>query len=116
PRDAKKLMIAGGVTAALGLGLLGLMVAGLVRGQRTQTAGAALVTEMPTLMPEDPQLRDLERQGRGSNAMAILGGVFGSLALGAGVALLVVGSRAKRAPQADAQQVAVWPVVSPLGG
>lgn len=116
PRDAKKLMIAGGVTTALGLGLLGLMVAGLVRGQRTQAAGAALVTEMPTLMPEDPQLRDLERQGRGSNAMAILGGVFGSLALGAGVALLVVGSRARRAPQADTQQVAVWPVVSPLGG
>src|SRR5690606_32709867 len=106
-----------GITTALGLGLLGVMVAGLVRGRQTRSEGAALVTAMPTLTPEDPQLRDLERQGRGSNAMAIAGGVFGSLAFGAGVALLVVGSRAKkRASQPDAQQLAVWPLASPVGG
>lgn len=112
--DPDKLLIAGGVTAGLGVALLGLMVGGMVRGQRTEASGAALVEAMPTLAPDDPQLRELERRGRGDNAMAIVGGVFGSLALGAGVALLVVGLRAKRA-SGPAPAVAVWPVASPAG-
>jgi len=114
----KKLLIAGGVTAGVGLALLGLMVGGMVRGQRTEADGVALVQEMPTLAPDDPQLAALERRGRGDNAMAIVGGVFGSLALGAGVALLVVGVRAHKAGRSSAPEpaVAVWPVASPAGG
>ncbi|HEY8379648.1 MAG TPA: hypothetical protein VIK91_24315 [Nannocystis sp.] len=116
PRNPKALVIAGSVTTVVGLGLLGLMAAGLVRGERAEQDGAALVKEMPLLMPEDPQLAAIERRGRGGNAMAILGGVFGSLALGAGVALLVVGKRAKARGAGSEAAVAVWPVASPLGG
>lgn len=120
PRDPNKLLIAGGVTAGVGLALVGLMVGGMVRGQRTEADGAALVQAMPGLMPDDPQLAELERRGRGDNAMAVVGGVFGSLALGAGIALLVVGVRARQAsgrptgPEPAA--VAVWPLASPSGG
>lgn len=118
PRKPKALLIAGGITTVVGLGLFGLMAAGMVRGQRAEQDGADLVKEQPLLIPEDPELAAIERRGRGSNAMAILGGVFGSLALGAGVALLVVGGRAKaRARRAGSEPaVAVWPVASPLGG
>lgn len=108
--NPKVLMIAGGVSAGVGLALLGLMAGGLVRGQRAEADGEALVQAMPLLMPDDPQLRELERKGRSGNAMAIAGGVLGSLALGAGVALLVIGGRAKKQQR---QNVAVWPVLSP---
>lgn len=108
--DPKKLLIAGGVSAGAGLALLGLMVGGMVRGQRAEADGEALVKGMPLLMSDDPALRDLERRGRSGNAMAIVGGVLGSLALGAGVALLVIGGRAGKQKQ---QAVAVWPVLSP---
>lgn len=108
-RDPKKLLIAGGVSAGAGLLLLGLMVGGMVRGDRAEADGEALVEEMPLLMSGDPQFDDIERRGRSGNAMAIVGGVLGSLALGAGVALLVVGARASK----QRRDVAVWPVLSP---
>lgn len=115
----KKLLIAGGVTTGVGVALLGLMIGGLVRGQRTEDEAAALVQAMPELAADDPRFAAFDRRGRGDNAMAIVGGVFGSLALGAGVALLVVGVRAHKAagrPSAPEPTVAVWPVASPAGG
>jgi hypothetical protein len=115
----KKLLIAGGVTTGVGVALLGLMIGGLVRGQRTEDEAAALVQAMPELAADDPRFAAFDRRGRGDNAMAIVGGVFGSLALGAGVALLVVGVRAHKAagrPSAPEPAVAVWPVASPAGG
>lgn len=111
PANAKALMIAGGATGGFGLVMLGLMVGGLVRGKNARADGEALVDKMPTLMPEDPTLQEIGRRGHSGNAMAIAGGVLGSLALGAGIALLVVGARAKPSPQ-----VAVFPVMTPRSG
>ncbi|WAS92966.1 hypothetical protein [Nannocystis punicea] len=119
-RAPNKLLIAGGVTAGVGLALVGLMIGGMVRGQRTEADGVALVQAMPELPTDDRQLAELERRGRGDNAMAVVGGVFGSLALGAGIALLVVGVRAKqasgRSSAPEPAAVAVWPLASPTGG
>lgn len=111
PANAKTLMIAGGATGGFGLVMLGLMIGGMVRGNNAEADGAALVEKTPTLMPDDPALQEIDRRGRSGNAMAIAGGVLGSLALGVGVALLVVGARAK-----PSKQVAVFPVVTPHSG
>lgn len=109
PASSKKLLIAGGATGGFGLVMLGLMVGGLVRGNRAEADGKALVEAMPTLMEDDPALASIDRRGRSGNAMAIAGGVLGSLALGAGVALLVLGARAGK----QGGPVAVVPVLSP---
>lgn len=108
PANSKALLIAGGAVGGFGLVMLGLMVGGMVRGNRAEASGKALVGSMPTLIPEDPSLQEIDRRGRSGNAMAIAGGVLGSLALGAGVALLVLGARKK-----PSKQVAAWPVMSP---
>lgn len=110
PTSGKPLVIAGGVTAGVGVVMLGVMVGGLVRGQRAESGGAELVLANPMLAPEDPQLQAFDRRGRSGNAMAIAGGVVGSLALAAGIALLVVGTRSGRTAP-----VAVVPLLTPQG-
>lgn len=111
PVNSKALVIAGAATGGFGLVMLGLMVGGMVRGNKAEAAGRDLVESMPTLMPEDPALEEIGRRGRSGNQMAIAGGVLGTLALGVGVALLVVGARKK-----PSKQVAVWPVMAPRSG
>lgn len=110
PTSGKPLLIAGGVTAGVGVVMLGVMVGGLARGQRAESGGAELVLANPMLAPDDPQLQAFDRRGRSGNAMAIAGGVIGSLALAAGIALLVVGARSGRTAP-----VAVVPLLTPQG-
>ena len=86
-------MIAGGVTTGVGVIFVGLMASGLVRGKRAEQDGDALVTMSPTLPKDDPLLQAIDRRGRGGNHLAIAGGVLGAAALGAGIALLVLGVR-----------------------
>ncbi len=107
----KPLVITGGVLTAVGLGMVGLMAAGLVRGKRAEERGDALVAASPTLPKEDPELQQIDRDGKTGNRMAIAGGVVGALALGTGVALLVVGLRGGRT--APASRVAVAPTMAP---
>lgn len=104
----KPLVIAGGVLTGVGLAMVGLMAGGLVRGKRAEADGEALVAEKPTLPAEDPTLQEIDHRGKGGNRMAIAGGVLAGLALGTGVALLVVGLRGGRA-----KKVAVAPTMSP---
>jgi len=89
----KPFVIAGAATAGVGVIFVGLMVRGLVRGKRAEKDGEALVAMSPTLAEEDPLLQEIDRRGRGGNRLAIAGGVIGSAALGAGIALLVLGLR-----------------------
>lgn len=106
---AKPLLIAGGATLGVGLIMFGVMAGGIVRGRKAEADGEALVLANPALDPADPELAAIDRRGHSGNAMAIAGGVIGSLALAAGVALLVVGARsAKRRTE-----VAAWPVLAP---
>lgn len=89
----KPLVIAGAVTTGVGVIFVGLMASGLVRGKRAEEDGDALVTMSPTLPEDDPLLQAIDRRGRGANHLAIAGGVLGAAALGAGIALLVLGAR-----------------------
>jgi hypothetical protein len=104
----KPLVIAGGVLTGVGLAMVGLMAGGLVRGKRAEADGDALVDAMPTTPEEDPELQAIDDRGRSGNRMAIAGGVIGALALGTGIALLVVGLRG-----GPTRKVAVAPSVAP---
>jgi len=89
----KPMVIAGAVTTGVGMIFVGLLASGLVRGKRAEQDGAALVAMSPTLPEEDPRLQAIDRRGKSGNRLAIAGGVIGTAALGAGIALLVVGLR-----------------------
>ena len=89
----KPFVIAGAATAGVGMIFVGLMASGLVRGKRAEQDGDALVAMSPTLPEEDPLLQAIDRRGKGANRLAIAGGVIGTAALGAGIALLVIGLR-----------------------
>jgi len=104
----KPLVIAGGVLTGFGLVMVGLMAGGMVRGKRAEADGDALVAAMPTLPAEAKELQDIASDGRTGNRMAIAGGVLAGLALGTGVALLVVGLKGGRT-----NKVAVAPTLSP---
>ncbi|MBA3548912.1 MAG: hypothetical protein H0T76_20715 [Nannocystis sp.] len=95
PRRAihKPFVIAGAVTTGVGMIFVGLLASGLVRGKRAEEDGDALVAKSPTLPEEDPVLKAIDRRGKSANHLAIAGGVIGTAALGAGIALLVIGLR-----------------------
>lgn len=104
----KPFVIAGGVTTGVGLILLGVMAGGLVRGKRAEADGDALVSMHPTEPADSDALQEIDHDGKVGNRMAIAGGVLGTLALGTGVALLVIGLRG-----GPARRVAVSPTMSP---
>jgi len=106
----KPLVITGAVLSGFGLIMVGLMAGGLVRGKRAEAEGEALVTQSPTIPADDADLLDIDHRGKVGNRMAIAGGVLGTLALGTGIALLVVGLRGRPS------KVAVAPAMSPRGG
>lgn len=108
PRRAihKPFVIAGAVTTGVGMIFVGLMASGLVRGKRAEQDGAALVAISPTLPEDDPRLQAIDRRGKSGNRLAIAGGVIGTAALGAGIALLVVGLRG-----GPGSRVALSPIV-----
>lgn len=108
PEPNKPLVIAGAVTASVGLAMFGLMAGGLVRGNRADADGNALVDMNPIRDERDPDLEEIDRRGRSGNAMAIAGGVLGAVCLGTGVTLLVLGLRGK--PNA---RVAASPYATP---
>lgn len=108
------LLIAGGVTAGVGLIFTGLMIGGLARGGRAEAEGASLVREDSTLASDDPLLQEIDRRGRSGNAMAIAGAVIGTLALGAGATLLALGIVGKQR-QKQQRQVAAGPLYVPRG-
>jgi hypothetical protein len=112
PRRAidRPLVIAGGVLAGVGVIMVGVMAGGLVRGKRAEADGDALVDANPTLPRDDPALQEIDQRGKVGNRMAIAGGVLGAVALGTGVALLVLGLRGRPS------RVAAAPYLGPRAG
>ena len=112
PRKINKpLVIAGGAVTGFGLIMIGLMAGGLVRGNRADADGNALVTANPTRPSDDPELLEIDKRGKVGNRMAIAGGVLATLAVGTGVALLVIGLRGR-----SSSRVAVTPTMNLRGG
>ncbi|HEY0135331.1 MAG TPA: hypothetical protein VGB85_14705, partial [Nannocystis sp.] len=106
----KPLVITGAALTGFGLIMVGLMAGGLVRGNRADAEGEALVDASPTTPRDDEDLLAIDHRGKVGNRMAIAGGVLGALALGSGVALLVLGLRGRPS------RVAVAPAMGPRGG
>ena len=100
-RRARTLMIAGGVTTGVGGLFLGLMAGGLVIGRGAERDGESwtqkAIDDGAPLSEDDPALQSLVRRGRTGNQLAIAGGVVATVFVAAGVAMLVLGLRARKA-------------------
>lgn len=99
-RRARTLVIAGSVTTGVGGLLLGVMAGGLVIGRKAEDDGDALTLQAlaagTPLSKDDPALQDLVRRGQTGNRLAIAGGVIATVAVAAGVTMLVLGLRARK--------------------
>ena len=108
-RRWRRLTVAGGVTAGVGVGLLGVMSYGLVRGRQVDAEGQREVAE-----GGDPgRLAELLQEGTRANHLAIATGVVGGVLAAAGIVLVsrgVVGERRARS------ELVLAPVWSPGGG
>ncbi len=93
-KQSKTFLIAGGATAGVGLIFYGLMFGGLAMGRKAERDGEALVQMgIDTgvyISKYDPRIEEIQDRGRAGNSLAIAGGVIGTLATGAGVALIVL--------------------------
>ncbi|MBA3547200.1 MAG: hypothetical protein H0T76_12000 [Nannocystis sp.] len=99
-RRARTLVIAGGVTTGLGGVFLGVMAGGLAIGQKAEHDGStrtstALAGGAP-LSEDDPELQSIVRRGKTGNQLAIAGGIIATIAVAAGVTMLVLGLRARK--------------------
>jgi hypothetical protein len=99
-RRARTLVIAGSVTTGLGGLMLGVLTGGLVIGRKAEQDGDALTLQAlaagAPLSQDDPELQALVRRGRTGNQLAIAGGVIATVALAAGVTVLVLGLRQRK--------------------
>ena len=99
-RRARTLVIAGSVTTGLGGLMLGVLTGGLVIGRKAEQDGDALTLQAlaagAPLSQDDPELQALVRRGRTGNQLAIAGGVIATVALAAGVTMLVLGLRKRK--------------------
>lgn len=92
PRPWKGLTAGGGVLLGLGLGAIGLAVAGAARGRSLEASFDDPINQCALAQPQG-RCADLYRDGQRSNTMAIAGAVLAPLLLGGGAALLVLGLR-----------------------
>jgi hypothetical protein len=85
------------------------MAGGLAIGRKAEQDGEdltlkALANNAP-LSEDDPGLQSLLRRGHTGNALAIAGGVIATVAVAAGVTMLVLGLRARKGRPARAALV-----------
>jgi hypothetical protein len=102
-RRARTLVIAGSVTTGVGGVMLGVMAGGLVLGRNAEQDGQSLTQQAlaagAPLSEDDPVLQSLLRRGQTGNRLAIAGGVIATIAVAAGVTMLVLGLRARKNPR-----------------
>jgi len=108
-RRGRNLVIAGSVTTGVGGLFLGVMAGGLVIGRGAERDGEswtvqALADGQP-FSEDDPALQSLVRRGTIGNNLAIAGGVIATVAVAAGVTMIVLGLRAKKGRPARAALV-----------
>ncbi|HFE46467.1 MAG TPA: hypothetical protein ENJ18_13395 [Nannocystis exedens] len=97
PRQRVRLRdpLVGSGVALIGTGtlLLGAAAAGLALGAETELEGKWLLMSRPDLPSNAPEIKKLNAIGKQANLLAIVGGVTGSVALGTGIALYLLGKR-----------------------
>ena len=120
-KQSRTLLIAGGATAGVGLIFYGLMIGGMAMGRGAERDGEDLIqmgidTGM-YVSKYDPELEAIVQRGRTGNSLAIAGGVIGTLATGAGVALIVLAFKRpdswRKADVARRDGGAVAPLIAP---
>ncbi len=123
-KRSKTYLIAGGATAGVGLIFYALMFGGMAMGRKAERDGEALVqmgidTGM-YVSKYDPGIVAIQDRGRAGNSLAIAGGVIGTLATGAGVALIVLAFKrpgsSRKSDVARRGAPLVTPRVTPRGG
>lgn len=108
-RRARTLVIAGSVTTGVGAAMLGVMAGGLAIGRNAEQDGESLTLQAlasgAPLSEDDPALQALISRGHTGNQLAIAGGVIATVAVAAGVTMLVLGLRARKGRPARAALV-----------
>jgi hypothetical protein len=122
------LIVGGSVTAALGLGALGVLIAGAVGapkaehdyevaqadaldicGSYPQTCPGNTAEEMTQLDKLQGDLDDADKRGRVANALTITGAVLAPVLLGAGAAMLAIGIKRNREAKSARGSVSAAP-------
>lgn len=89
------LKVAGITTLGVAGALFVMMFAGLGVGQAAESAGRDLRRDEPTRDIDALLYADFYRRGQAGNTVAIVGGVLGALAAGAGATMLSLGARSR---------------------
>lgn len=126
------LIVGGAVTAALGFGAVGVLIAGAVGAPRAeedyevaQSGGLGLCGTFPDTKCADldatqgdqydeykSDLEDADQRGKVANALTITGAILTPVLLGAGAAMLAIGIKRNRASRVAAQ-ASLAPAMSP---
>jgi len=114
PRQRVRLRdpLVGSGVALIGTGtlLLGAAAAGLALGAETELEGKWLLMSRPDLPSNAPEIENLNAIGKQANLLAIVGGVTGSVALGTGIALYLLG---KRRQARSTPKLSLIPAIAP---
>lgn len=124
------LIVGGSITAALGFGALGMLIAGAVGAPRAETDYELAQAEATMLCPSFPNtcsgisaqdqaridtlqndLDDADRRGKTANALTIAGAVLTPVLLGAGAAMLAIGIKRNRASHNSRSPVSLSPAL-----
>ena len=122
------LIVGGAITAALGFGALGLLIAGAVNAPRAeedfeiaQSAAIAICSSFPDPCTDNTEAQqntvdglardrdDADKRGRVANALTITGAVLTPVLIGAGAAMLAIGIKRNRRSQSARASLRVSP-------
>jgi len=125
------LIVGGAIAGALGVGAVGLLVAGAVSAPRAEQDFELAQNEAVSICPSYPtpcsnlsadeqamldaaqiDLDDADKRGRTANALTITGAVLTPVLLGAGAAMLAIGIKRNRKYKAARSQVMLSPTLS----
>jgi len=102
-KPGRGLVIGGAVALGVGGAAIGLMLGGVIGSLSAQT-------NFNSAEPGTSEREDFKKRGETMNTLAIVGGVIAPLALGAGVALLIIGLKKNKQAR---NQAMVLPVAGP---
>ncbi len=84
------MIAAGSILTAVGVGGVSMVIAGTVMSASRQN-------EVEKLMPEDPEVDDLDDQGRRANLIAYVGAGVAVVGLAVGLPLIIIGAKKRKA-------------------
>lgn len=98
PRDGRGLIAGGSLLTLVGVGGLGMIGAGLAIGSKAQKDVEAL---NPSDIDYDSQVVELDKKGKSANMITYIGIPVAAVGLAAGIALIAVGVKKRKAYRAE---------------